>query len=68
MKNNRQALFVELVKALKAVEKGEVCQDEHKVEKAEHYTRRTYETTVLNKNENTRVKIEVHTWWGNKRK
>lgn len=66
MKNNREQLFVELIKALKAVEHGEVCQDEHKIEKGEHFAKRTYETTVLNKNENTRVKIEVHTWWGDR--
>lgn len=64
MKNNRQSLFVELIKALKEVEHGEVCQDEHKIEKGEHFTRRTYETTVLNARQNTSVKITVHSWWG----
>lgn len=68
MKNNRESLFKELVKALKEVECGELVQDEHRIEKGEHFTKRIYTTTVHNAKQNTSVKIEVHSWWGDRHK
>jgi hypothetical protein len=55
-----------LVEMLKAMKRGVLSHMDHKVETGEHFERRTFESTTLDRAHNQSVKIVVHRWWGDR--